>query len=52
MRIAKSCMICNQEVGLYNCRLCGRLICMNHYDKTKGICTDCFTSISKVTGKA
>ncbi|HLC87337.1 MAG TPA: hypothetical protein VJH65_03630 [Candidatus Nanoarchaeia archaeon] len=40
MEVKKQCMLCD-KLASQSCKLCGRLVCNNHYKSSKGICSKC-----------
>lgn len=42
MDIVQYCEICNLKIAKYICKLCGKNVCEDHYNKDKKVCTDCF----------
>jgi len=48
MRRSGICMICGQVAEpAYSCKLCGMIVCGEHFDKRKGICTSCAAGRSR-----
>jgi hypothetical protein len=47
MSVAGLCEICESETVEDSCDRCGRLVCADHYDRTRGLCTDCLAEIGK-----
>ena len=45
MKIAKSCMICEEKIAQYRCIICGRLVCGEHYVISDSMCTACHDGI-------
>lgn len=41
MELAGLCSICGKPGAMYTCSLCGRLVCRNCYDASRGICHIC-----------
>lgn len=41
MSVESLCQICESAPAEYQCRRCGALVCVAHYDESTGLCTDC-----------
>lgn len=41
MDIKKECMVCKNKLGNNGCKLCGKIVCKDHYDSENGICIEC-----------
>ena len=45
MEVKKPCQICKTEIGIANCKKCGRFVCERHYKFYNGLCTECLKKI-------
>ncbi len=42
------CMICSRVAEpAHTCRMCGAIVCPEHYSKEHGVCTKCLSSTGK-----
>ncbi|MGM0606162.1 MAG: hypothetical protein ACQETB_10905 [Halobacteriota archaeon] len=41
MSVAGLCQICESKPVEDSCERCGRIVCVDHYDKQTGLCTAC-----------
>jgi len=41
MEISGLCNICGKPYASFTCILCGKIVCINCYDKNHGICIKC-----------
>ncbi|MCK4714946.1 MAG: hypothetical protein KAT35_05185 [Candidatus Aenigmarchaeota archaeon] len=38
------CVICGRVANpAYSCRLCGAIVCSEHFSKERGVCTNCLS---------
>ena len=44
------CEICHIREARYVCRLCGRRVCEEHFDKEKDLCVICSSSLCELCG--
>ncbi|MGC9210194.1 MAG: hypothetical protein ACP5FT_02885 [Acidilobus sp.] len=42
------CEVCNLRPALHVCRICGRRVCEEHYDESRGICVICASSLCEI----
>jgi hypothetical protein len=35
------CSVCGRPSAMFTCILCGRLVCINCFDKSHSICSNC-----------
>jgi hypothetical protein len=47
MSVAGLCEICGSESVEDACDRCGRLVCLDHFDPTSGLCTKCLAEFGK-----
>lgn len=45
------CEICEMKTPLYACKMCGRRVCDDDYDKDMGYCLVCKEAVCKVCNK-
>jgi hypothetical protein len=50
MTLKGYCEICGRR-AVARCKICGRLVCEEHYDKKRGICVICAQSLCEICGK-
>jgi hypothetical protein len=41
MSVSGLCGICEAAEARYSCHRCGGLVCVAHYDRDAGLCTEC-----------
>ncbi|MEE9474459.1 MAG: hypothetical protein V3V36_02180 [Candidatus Hydrothermarchaeaceae archaeon] len=39
--ISGICSVCGKVVSVQTCRLCGRQVCPEHFDASRGMCISC-----------
>ncbi len=44
------CEICGSEAE-YTCSMCGRRVCSRHYDRGKGLCAYCSSTLCQLCGE-
>jgi hypothetical protein len=45
------CEICGKREAKHKCPLCGRLVCDEDWDESKGVCILCSSTLCQVCGK-
>ncbi len=45
------CEVCRRRPATRRCRLCGRLVCSEDYDESRGICRFCAETLCEVCGE-
>ena len=45
------CEICRAKEARHRCRLCGRLVCEDHYDARTGLCAACGSALCELCGE-
>ena len=45
------CELCHHKEARHRCRLCGRLVCEDHYDAKTGLCAACGAALCELCGE-
>ncbi|AAY80748.1 hypothetical protein [Sulfolobus acidocaldarius] len=45
------CEICEEEIGTFECKICGRNVCKLDFNEEKNICKVCEMSLCEVCGE-
>ncbi|MCE4624433.1 MAG: hypothetical protein F7C35_01025 [Desulfurococcales archaeon] len=49
--VATTCEVCLENPGEYRCKVCGRIVCRQHYNPETGTCTFCEELKCQICGK-
>lgn len=48
LRSSLKCEICDEKIAFFRCKICGRNVCVDHYNAKKSICEICEMSICQL----